>query len=103
MLKSVYAFGLSVCTRSNSRKYSSNVLNFLYVIQISNSVYRIENGIHGTNGSSTETHKIFRYIMVYGGGNLKRILTYLSYTKHKEIHICHSDIQKDNSYKKSYK
>ena len=37
-LKSVYSFGLSicpsVCTRSNSHKYSSNVVRFIYVVYI---------------------------------------------------------------------
>ena len=31
---SVYAFGLFVCSRSDSRKYSSNVLKLIYVIHI---------------------------------------------------------------------
>ena len=30
--QSVYTFGLSVCPRSNSRKYSSNALKLIYVI-----------------------------------------------------------------------
>ena len=70
-MKSVYAFGLSVCLsvrlsvrlsvcpRSNSRKYSSNVLKLIYVIYIWHSMNRIENGIHKTNGLFRETHKSF--------------------------------------------
>ena len=73
-LKSVYAFGLSVClsvcARSNSRKYSSNVLKFKYVTHVWYSMDRIENGIYGTHGSSTETHKFFWCITANGGGNI---------------------------------
>ena len=73
-LKTVYAFGfsvclsvrlsvclsvrLAVCPRSNSLKYSSNVLKFIYVIHIWYRMDRIENGIYGAKGSSTQTHKI---------------------------------------------
>ena len=50
---------LSVCTRSNSRKYSSNVLKLIYVIYVWHSKNRTENGIYTANGLSTETHKSF--------------------------------------------
>ena len=43
-------------------------------------------------------------ITAYGGeGFLKRILTYLSWTKCNEINMCHSDVQKHVSHKKWYK
>ena len=58
-MKSVYAFGLSVCARSNCSKYSSNILKFTYIIRIWYRMDSIENGIDGTNGSYTETHKSF--------------------------------------------
>ena len=71
-MKSVYAFGLSAypsvclsaCACSNSRKYSSKVLKFMYVIHIWHGINRIESSIHTTNGSSTETHKGF---LIYCG------------------------------------
>ena len=63
---------LSVCACSNSRKYSSNVLKFQYVIHIGHSMNHIENGIHGTHGSSTETHKSFLiHYGIWRGGILK--------------------------------
>ena len=61
---------------------------------------RIENGMDTTNGLSTETHKIFRYITAYGGKCLKPILTYLDCTKYNEINISHSDLQKHVAYEK---
>ena len=63
-LKCVYAFGLSVCARCNSRKYSWNVLEFICVIHIWFRMDRIENGRRRTNVSSTKGIKVFRYIMV---------------------------------------
>ena len=50
---------LSVYLRTNSRKYSSNVLEFMYVILIWYSMDRIKNGVHRTNSWSTETDKSF--------------------------------------------
>ena len=88
----------SVCPRSNSRKYSLNVLKLIYVIYIWHRMNRIENGIYTTNGLSTETHKRFSdTLQAIGGKCLKRILKYLYWTKYNEIKICHSDIQKDIS------
>ena len=46
-----------VCQRANSRKNSSNVLKFIYVIHILYSMNRIENGIYKANDSSSGTHK----------------------------------------------
>ena len=45
----------SVCPRSH--RYSPNVLKLIYVIFIWHCMNRIENGMHTTNGLSTETHK----------------------------------------------
>ena len=56
---------------------------------------RIKNGVYTTNGLSRETHKSFSVISFK---YLKRFLTYLYCTKHNEINICHSDIQKQVSY-----
>ena len=50
---------LSVCLRSNSRKYSSNVLKLIYVIYIWLCMNHTENGTDSTNGLSTETYKSF--------------------------------------------
>ena len=51
---------------------------------------RNENGVYGTNGLSTETHKSF--LIHYGceGNYLKRILYC---TKRNEINVCHSYVQ----------
>ena len=49
----------SIYPCSNSCKYSSNVLKLLYVIHIWCRMNCIENGIHMTNGLSTETDKSF--------------------------------------------
>ena len=95
---------LSVCTRSNFCKYSSNILKFIYVIQIWHSMSHIKNGIHTTNGLSTKTHKCFPiHYGSWGKISKKRILTYLDCTKNNEIDISHSNIQKHVSYKKWYK
>ena len=54
---------LSVCARSNSRKYSSNVLKLMYVIQVYCRMFCIKNGEHRSNGSRIDTHKKpFEYI-----------------------------------------
>ena len=55
--KKIAPLGAKTCY--NSRKYFSNVLKFMYVIHILCRKKHIENGMHGTNGSSTETHKSF--------------------------------------------
>ena len=56
--------------------------------------------MYRAKGSSTN---VFQYIMDYGKMFLKRILTYLDYTKCNEINICHSDMQKHVSYEKWFK
>ena len=61
---------LSVCPRSDSRKYSSNVLKLIYVIYISHSMDRIENDIYTTTGPSTETHKSFSIHYGLSGENV---------------------------------
>ena len=50
---------LFVCPHSNSRKYSSNVLKFIYVSHIWYRMNRLENDIYGMKCSSTETRKSF--------------------------------------------
>ena len=50
---------LSACASSNLRKYSSNVLKFMYIIHVWYNLDVIENGRHGSKDSSTETHKSF--------------------------------------------
>ena len=65
---------LSVCPSCNSNKYSSNVLKLIYNIHILHSMNSIENGTYGTNGSSTETHKIFLYNATYEKKNFKAYL-----------------------------
>ena len=41
--------------------------------------------------------------LFYGGNFLKRILTYLNFTKYNENNICHSNVQKLLSYEKGNK
>ena len=94
---------LSVYIRSNSRKYSLNVLKFTYIFHIWYSMDHTENNTDETIGSSTKILKIFRCITVYGVKFLKRILAYSSCTKHNEINICHSDVQKNVPHTGSYK
>ena len=43
---------------------------------------------------STRSHESFPYIKGYEGNFLKCILAYLYSTKHNEINICHSGVQK---------
>ena len=63
MLRSVHAFGLSVCPSvcacSKFRKCSSNILKFIDAIYISYRMERIENVIYAVKGSSTGAHKNF--------------------------------------------
>ena len=47
----------SVSTRTNSRKYSSNIVKILYAAAVWYSMVRIENDTHGTKNSSTQLHK----------------------------------------------
>ena len=61
----------SFCTCSNSRKYSSDIVKFIYVVHIGYGINWRENDIYGTKGSSTEKHKIFWYIKAYGEKILK--------------------------------
>ena len=42
-LKNVHAFSMSICARSSSLKNFLNVLKFVYVAQIYNRMFRIEN------------------------------------------------------------
>ena len=98
-MKSVYAFGLSVCPsvcpRSNSRKYPSNVLKLIYFIHIWHNLNRIENGMYTPNGLSTETHKSFPILYGLRGGDFFRdILMYLNCTKYNAIFIYNSYTQK---------
>ena len=61
----------------------------------------IQNGIYGTHGSSTETHKSFSdTLQRMGQKDLKHILTWLYYNKCNEINIWHLDTQKHVSYEK---
>ena len=50
---------LPVSTLSSSRKYSSDILKFIYVVHIWYTMWGIENGMRTTNNSSIETCKIF--------------------------------------------
>ena len=77
LINNVYAYNLSACpsirTLSNSRKYSSNVLKFLYVIHIWYKINRIENAwkkCMGWNARLQRLAKIFRNITAYGGGRI---------------------------------
>ena len=63
------------------------------------SIDRIINGMYWTNGSSTETHKIFWYITTYEGKFLKRIFTDFYFIKYNEINLCQLHVQKLVSYK----
>ena len=92
---------LSVCPRSNSCKYSTNVLKLIYVIYIWHSMNRIENGTYTTNGLSTETHKSF-LITAYRGKMFKSYI-YLYSTKYTEINICYLDVKNHIFYNKWYK
>ena len=83
-LKSVYAFGLSVCARFYSHKYSLNALKFIYVIHNWYSMNHIENGAYRTN-ASIEAHKsILIHYCLWEWKNLKHILTYLYCAKYKK-------------------
>ena len=53
----MYSVYPSVCALPNSRKYSSYVLKITYFIYVLYSMDSIENGIHRTNGWSTEMEK----------------------------------------------
>ena len=68
--KKCLVFGLSVCPsvclRSNTRKYSSNILKLMCYSYLTVSMDRTENGIYITNGSFVEIHKVFRCITVEG-------------------------------------
>ena len=59
---------------------------------------RIENGMYGTKSMYTAIHKSFPIQYGLWGKFLKRILTYLYCSKHNEIKICHSDVQKCVSF-----
>ena len=48
----------------------------------------IENGIHRTNGSSTEKHKCVQIDCGLWRQFLKRVLAYLLCSKHIEINMC---------------
>ena len=92
---------LPTCARSNSHKYSSRVLKFKYVIHIGNTMGHIQNGIYGTDGLSTDTHKSFQmHYNLWGGKHLKRILICFYCNKYNKTNICHSDTRKNVSYKK---
>ena len=62
-MKSVYELGLSVypsvSARSNSRKCSTNILNFIDAIYICYRMEQIENVIYAVEGSSTGADKNF--------------------------------------------
>ena len=80
MLKNVYTFGLSVCSsacaRSNSSKYSSDILKFIHVAHIRYKMDRFENGMYGIRVRLQTRTKVFRYITAYEEGKfLKLILT----------------------------
>ena len=45
---------LCVCAYFNPRKYSSNSLKLIYVIQVYRRMFRIENGLYTTDSSYTE-------------------------------------------------
>ena len=68
------AFDLFLCL---SRKYSSDVFKFTYIINIWYSMNRFENDIHKINGSLTETHKISPIHYGLSEQKLQSILTYL--------------------------
>ena len=61
MLKCVNTTGFSicpsVCSHSNSFKYSSNVLKFAYDIYVWYIMFYVENVVYGAHGLCTETHK----------------------------------------------
>ena len=74
-LKNIYTFPLSVCPSvcglSNSRKYSSNVLKFIYAICNWYRTERIENAMYGAKDPSTEAQKCFpMHYDLLGGKNL---------------------------------
>ena len=63
---------------------------------------RIENGIYRIHRSSTETHNPIHYGL-WGGKDLKRILTCLYCNKWNKINIWDSDTQKHFANKKWFK
>ena len=67
-----------VCPRSNSPKYSSNVLKLLCYVHIWHSMNRIENGICTTSGLSTDSHKSFPiHYDLWVGGNIYSAFYYI--------------------------
>ena len=52
-----------------------------------------------TSVSYPETHRVFRYKIVYRGAFLKCVLTSLYCTEHNENNTCHSDVHKSDFYK----
>ena len=92
----VYLF---LCLQSSkSCKYPSIVLKLIYVVQVYNRMFRIENGI-GILVCVQKYTKESRYITVNWQNLLKCILMCLCCTKCNEINISYSDVQKYICYK----
>ena len=96
---------LSVCARSKSHKYSSNVLKLIHAIHMWHNRNWTENGNFTTNHLSKENPNFSDILRPMGKKYLKHILyiahvTHLYCTKYNEIYIGHSCIQKQVSYKK---
>ena len=78
----------SVCARSFCRKYSWNAFKFMRAVHTWCRMTIIENDMHGTMCSFTETHKVFSIHFGLSGGVVKFVkflVTYLYCTKYKAI------------------
>ena len=109
-MKSVYAFGLSVCP---SVRLSFQALTLVNILQLSWNLYML----FRSNTACTILKMVYIQLMVWlqrhtkffdtlqpiGGKCLKHIFAYLDRTKYNEINLSHSHIQRHVSYKKWYK
>ena len=91
-----------ICALYNSFTYSTNIMNFIYVVHI---YYRINcrgNDLYGAIRVHLQgQQKFFDTLKRLGRKFLKRASTYCM--KCNEINVCHLDIQKYVSYEKSFK
>ena len=95
---------VSVCARSNWRKYSWIVFKFIHAIHIWHKTHSIENNMYGIKGSFKETHKSLPiHFDLWKGEFLKLIVSCLYCTKYNETSIFHSVVQKHSSWTVTHK
>ena len=73
-------------------------MKLAYVTQIYKSKFLMKNGLNSINILYTSSQKSFPIYTEYGMKCLKRTVIFLNCTKHDEINIFHSDVQKHVSY-----